>query len=161
MKKLLYLLIALPLLALGACHNDDDNHPDVNIGFTYSGITEVDGTFYAVKGDTIDIDSVFVNPVNPSQKAAIGAVNYVFDGQPLGMVPAPPFAFSLLSEPMPLGNHTLRLQMTVFQEGKTASIAWLTVPLAVVADSADIPSTPAPRSVSGPSTFSGSARIQQ
>lgn len=162
MKKLLYLLIALPLLALGlaSCH-DDDNHPDVNIGFSYSGATEIDGTLYAVKGDTIGIDSIFVNPVDASQRAAIGAVTYVFDGQPLGVAPTPPFNLQLLTEPMPLGNHTLRLQMSVFQEGKTASIAWLTIPVAIVADSADIPASPAPRSIDGASTFTGAARIQK
>ena len=51
MKKLLYLLIALPLLAITACSHDDDDYPDVKIGFSYTGGTEVDGTLYAVQGD--------------------------------------------------------------------------------------------------------------
>ena len=60
MKKLLFILMALPLLAatMVSCSDDDKDVPEVNIGITYSGATDVDGTLYTVQGDTISIDSV-------------------------------------------------------------------------------------------------------
>ncbi|MCM1028079.1 MAG: hypothetical protein NC342_01000 [Pseudoflavonifractor sp.] len=161
MKKLLYLLIALPLIAFMASCSDDDDHPDVKIGFSYSGATEVDGTLYSVKGDTLDIDSVFCDPVDPAKRAIIGDVTYVLDGRPLGIAPTPPFPISLLTSDIPLGDHTLRLQMSVFQEGKTASIAWLTIPVAIVEDPADIPAAAAPHSSDTPTSFSGIAHYAQ
>lgn len=160
MKKLLYLLIALPLLAITACSHDDDDYPDVKIGFSYTGGTEVDGTLYAVQGDTLDIDSVFCDPVDPAKKAVIGDVAYVFDGRPLGIAPTPPFPISLLTKEIPLGDHTMRLQMTVFQEGKTAAIAWLTIPVAIVETSADIPGGAAPQT-GDHRTFTGAARYDK
>lgn len=161
MKKLLYLLIALPLLAMVACSDDDKNLPDVKIGFSYSGCSEINGTLYAVQGDTLDIDSVFAEPVNAGQPAIIGDVTYVLDGRPLGIAPTPPFPLSLLTRSLQTGSHTLRLQMSVFQKDKTPGIAYLTVPVAIVATADEIPSDPTPSTPDAVQHYSGHAEVTE
>lgn len=138
MKKLLYLLIALPALLFAACSNDDD-YPDVKVGISYEGATSVDGTLYCVQGDTLTVDSVFVTPVNPNSRALIGSVTYVFDGRPLGIAPSEPFAISILTETIPTGSYDMRLQMSVFENGRTPGIAYVTVPVTIVKSASDIP----------------------
>lgn len=156
MKKLLFILMALPLLAatMVSCSDDDKDVPEVNIGITYSGATDVDGTLYTVQGDTISIDSVYCTPAEGTKPAMINDVAYVLDGRPLGISPVPPFSISLDTEGFPVGRHVLTLQMTVLQEGESVGTAWMPVPIAVVDTITDIPSGATP---GGSATFTGKA----
>lgn len=154
MKKLLYLLLALPLLAMISCSDDDKDLPDVSIGFSYSGATDVDGTLYNVRGDTLSIDSVFCTPAEGTKPAAIANVTYVFDGLPLGYTPISPFAIDILTSDVAAGRHTLTLEMTVLQEGKSIGTAWMPLPVAVVDTITDIPAGASP---STHSTYRGTA----
>ena len=56
MKKLLFLLLALPLLGLAVSCDDDDNLPKVDITFSYTNGTVVGSQVYVVKPDTLYID---------------------------------------------------------------------------------------------------------
>lgn len=138
MKKLLYLLLALPLM-LVSCSNDDD-YPEVRVGVDYTGATTVDGTLYVVRGDTLNIDSVYVTPIDASKPAVISSVTYVLNGVSLGIAPTSPYSLSILTEPLKAGKYDLRLQMGVFQNGKTPGIAYVTLPVAVVDNASQIPS---------------------
>lgn len=137
MKKLLYLLIALPLM-LASCQNDDD-YPEVKVGVDYTGATTVDEQLYVIKGDTLSIDSVFVTPVDPSKPALISSVTYVLNGVPLGIAPTSPFKLQILTAPLETGKYTLRLQMGVYQNDKTPGIAYVSLPIRVVDSASDIP----------------------
>lgn len=139
MKKLLFLLAALPLLFLTACHDDDDL-PNVNVGITYSGATSVDGTLYAVQGDTLAIDSVYVTPVEPNSRAAIGSVTYVLDQRIVSYTPFEPFAISIQTGVLPVGKHLLRLDMSVLQVDKSLGAYYLGIPFVIVESKDDIPS---------------------
>lgn len=140
MKKLLFLLLALPLM-LVSCHDDND-YPNVRVGVDYSGATNSQGTLYLVQGDTLNVDSVFVTPVDPTKPAVISSVTYVLNGTPLGVAPTSPYSLSILTAPLQPGKYTLRLQMGVFQNGKTPGIAYVYLPFEVVESSADIPAGP-------------------
>lgn len=144
MKKFLFLLLALPLIAILSSCNDEKNIPDVNVGFTYSGATEVNGTLYAVQGDTLQIDSVYCTPVQGTKPALVANVTYQLDGLPLAYNPVSPFKLSLLTGTMPTGSHVLGLRMTVLQEGKSIGTVWLPIKIAVVANSAEVPSSANP-----------------
>lgn len=163
MKKLIFLLIALPLMALSfvSCSDDSDDIPDVNIGFTYSGATAVNGTLYSVLGDTLSIDSVYCTPAAGTKPAMIGNVSYILDGRPLAFTPVVPFNISLLTGSMPVGRHQLTLQMTVLQEGKSIGTAWMPVQIAIVSAAADIPSGANPSDPDSPSTYNGTAKISK
>ena len=61
MKKLVYLLLALPLMVIAAaCSDDDSNLPDVSIHVDYKNAKVVDRQVYVVKGDTLVVDSIYV-----------------------------------------------------------------------------------------------------
>lgn len=139
MKKLLYLLAALPLLFFASCHDDDDL-PEVNVGIDYSGATSVDGVLYAVQGDTISIDSVYVSPVNPNSRAMISGVTYYLDQRLLGFAPISPFSVGILTDNMPTGKHALRLDMTVLETGREVGAYYVLMPIKIVSDSTQIPS---------------------
>lgn len=161
MKKLLYLLLMIPMLALVACSDDDNDVPDVKLGFTYSGATDVDGTLYTVQGDTLGIDSVYCTPTEGTKPAMIANVTYVLDGRPLGYSPVAPFSISLLTDEMPVGRHTLTLEMTVLQEGKSIGTGWMPIPVAVVDTVTDIPAGANPPAPGTPSTYTGTATINK
>ncbi len=163
MKKLLFLLLALPMLAVSmmSCSDDDKNVADVNIGFSYSGATDISGTLYTVQGDTLAIDSVYCNPTQGAKPAMISNVAYSFDGRPMGINPISPFSVSILTESLPTGNHILGLTMTVLQEGKSVSTVWLPIKVAVVANDTDIPSSANPALAGAKSTYSGRATITE
>lgn len=160
MKKLLFLLMAIPLFAASmvSCSDDDKDVVDVNIGFSYSGATDISGTLYTVQGDTLAIDSVFCNPAQGAKPAMITNVAYKLDGRPLGINPVPPFSVSILTESLPAGSHVLSLTMTVLQEGKSVNTAWMPIKIAVVQDETDIPSSANPSAIGTPSTYFGRAR---
>ena len=60
MKKLYYtLLLALPMLYLASC-DDDNNLPDVDVSIQIDGGVGVDGAIYVVQGDTLKIEGINV-----------------------------------------------------------------------------------------------------
>ena len=138
MKKLLYFLIALPMLILASCHDENDL-PDVNVGITYTGATSLDGSLYIVQGDTVTIDSVYVTPVNPNSRALVANVTYFLDQRLMSYSPIAPFSMGFLTENLPVGKHTLRLDMTVLEVDREPGTYYLLVPLTVVADSTKLP----------------------
>lgn len=80
MNKLLYLAFAaLPLMAVTSC-NDDDDLPSVDITVNYENGVQVDGTVYAVMGDTLKITGVDVKPTRAGKQATGGIVTYSLNG---------------------------------------------------------------------------------
>ena len=163
MKKLLFLLLALPMLAVTmmSCSDDDKDVADVNIGFSYSGATDISGTLYTVQGDTLAIDSVFCTPTQGTKPAMIANVAYQLDGRPLGINPVSPFSISILTESLPTGSHVLGLTMTVLQEGKSVSTVWMPIKVAVVQNDTDVPSSANPALAGAKSTYSGRATVTE
>lgn len=123
MKKLYYLLLALPLFAiLAACDDDDKNIPEVSLSIEYSGGTLNDGTLYVVEGDTLKIDALVVTPAPGTGKAVLGQTTYLWDGRPFYTTGIAPFSVAIGTADMAEGNHTLTINSQIFQEGK--SIGW-------------------------------------
>lgn len=145
MKRHFYplLLLALPLLFLSAC-NDDDDLPDVDITVNVDGLYQADGQLYAVKDTPLQINSVTVAPVGTSKEAALGSVRYYCNGvyQVTSMV-APYEATFNLAE-VPEGVNVLGLQMGVFQVDKSIAWANLEFKFTVVDDAASLPAGAVP-----------------
>lgn len=139
MKKMMYLLLALPMLMLAACDDDDNKVAQVTFSMDYSGATEVDGVYYVVEGTPFVIDGVSVTPVRQGVKAIVTQVSYGVDGTFLGTSLAEPFGATIPTEGMALGRHTLTMQMPVMEEGCAPSNAFVKVPFEVVAADSDIP----------------------
>ena len=73
-KILSMMLFALPLLALTACHDEDDL-PDVDFNFTIENATRADGYLYIVQGETMEITSIEVVNKDSGKPAIITAAN--------------------------------------------------------------------------------------
>lgn len=137
MKKLLYLLLALPML-LVSC-NDEDDLPQVKMSINYSGAATVDGELYAVQGDTIYVDSITIQPVREGKRASIISVSYYWDGWLMGVVPQPPFSASIAVTGNKVGKHILSIQMPIVEDGCAAATAYTSYTVNVVASPEDIP----------------------
>lgn len=139
MKRLIYTLLALPLMLLAACSNDDDL-PQVDFDVAFSGATNVDGTFYVVKGDAFTVDAVTVTPISGSKQAAIGAVSYIWDYIAFGTVIEPPFGMSLSTDNLPAGRHVMQMEASILQVDKAIGMAYFGYPVVIVDSADEIPS---------------------
>lgn len=148
MKRLIYFLLALPLLVFTACSNDDEL-PDVSFDITFSGATNVDGVFYIVNGDEFSIDGISVKP-NSGGDAAIGAVTYGWNFMEIGSSITPPFSMIIDTEDLGVSDNVLQIEASVLQVDKAIAIAYFKYPVKIVASAADIPS--------GEKVFTGSMK---
>lgn len=137
MKRLIYLLFALPLF-LASCSNDDEL-PEVKFTVDYSGAVSVDNVLYVVQGDTLAIDEINVTPVDGTKPATIGAASYSWDYLFIGTSMTPPFGLELQTATLPVGNHILQFETTVFQEGKSIASAYFSYKVKIVESADDIP----------------------
>ncbi len=140
MKKLFYLLLALPLIFVACDDDDDDKFPEVRVAFETSGSTVVDGRIYVVQGDTLSIDSIGVEAVNSKKQVAIGAVTYYWDYLAIGTNVVKPYNISLITKNVPLGNHLLQVECSLLAVDYPIITAFFTYPVTVVATAEEIPS---------------------
>jgi hypothetical protein len=138
MKRLIYCLIALPLLMITSCSNDDEL-PDVTFNVSFSGATNVDGVFYVVEGDAFAIDGISVKPVSGGE-AAIGAVTYGWNYMEIGSTITPPFNMAINTAVLGVSDNVLQIEASVLQVDKSIAIAYFKYPVKIVASADDIPS---------------------
>lgn len=156
MKHILYFLIAaLPLVAVTACNDDDDDLPDVSFTVDFSGASRVGDTIYVAQGDTLSIDAVRVTNNESSKPAIITYVAYFWDYLRVGATAdaADNFAFDIYIDPAtPTGRHLLELYAPVYAVDKSPAFALLAYDVKVVASADDIPS-------GGTSTLTATPRL--
>ncbi len=141
MKKLLFtLLMALPVLFLASCHDDDDL-PDVSLNIAYSGGTIVDNELYVVAGDTLVIDSLWVTPKDATKNAAVLAVSYRLQGWPIENVSFIPFRCVVPTPSLEPGSYQLGIYASIIQVDKTPASAYAQRTINIVENASDIPAT--------------------
>lgn len=138
MKKVLYLLMALPLF-LASCDDDDNDFPRVKIGVEVSGCQVVDGVIYVVQGDTLSVDSLSVVAVDGKTRVAIAAVNYYWDRMYVETNVIPPFQFTIDTGKAMIGRHLLHIRSSLLAVDYPPVIAYLDYPVKIVASPQDIP----------------------
>lgn len=142
MKKLFYLLLALPLMSLlSACDDDDNKIPDVSISIDYdaSTATLTDGTFYVVKGETFKINGLVVTPAPGTGKAVLGNTTYFLDGLPFYTTGIAPFGVEIGTSDIEEGLHTLSVNTQIYQVDKSLGWGVFEYKLAIVAAPEDQP----------------------
>lgn len=139
MKRILYLLLVLPLLGLISSCNDDKDLPQVSLSIDYTGATMQDGTLYVVQGDTLNITALKAIPDEGTKAATLGVVAYFWDGIPQGRTALSPYAISIKTNDMELGNHSLGVNATVLQVDKEVGFAIAQFPIVIVENNADNP----------------------
>ena len=139
MKRLIYLLLVLPLLGLVSSCDDDKDLPQVSLSIDYTGATEEDGTIYVVQGDTLNVTALRAVPAEGTKAATLGVVAYFWDGIPQGRTAISPFAISINTADMELGQHYLGVNATVLQVDKEVGFAVTRFPIVIVANDSEQP----------------------
>ena len=151
MKKLLFLLLMLPLGLFVASCDDDNKVPEVSVSAKVSGAVVDNGVIYVVKGETFQFESLdLVN--NTGKNGCIGSVTYFLDGLVVGTAVSPPFQFVVDTENLPVGNHLISADASVYVVDYSVCWGVFQFPVKVVADESDLPGEP------GESVFQGTIR---
>lgn len=152
MKKIMWLLLALPLMAVMTSCHDDDDLPDVILTVNYENAINYDDVLYVVRGDTLKIDSVAATPATPQGKAVqLLGVSYRWNGWLLGTTLIPPFSATIATDNFEPADYILGMECPVIQIDKTPGTAFITRKVRIVASEEDLPSAvdPASRHRSG------------
>ncbi len=140
MKKLLIFLITLPLLGAIFTACSDDKNPDVTVTAEYENAVVSNGMVYVVKGDTLVVDSLFVEAVNTSHKAMIiGPVSYYLNGYPVARVVVAPYKVAIPTDSLAVGAYQLQIGLNVAEEDYPLGVTTSEVTVNVVNSVADVP----------------------
>lgn len=137
MKKLIYLLLLLPFAALTSCEKEDLAPFDMTL--TLGGVSQYDGSFYAVQGDDITIESLKVNPVG-GKNTALSNVMFYVDGVPLWANPWDTengITFSTAN--LPAGTHTIGINGNLLQVDQSIQVFAVTYKLVLVDSEEGLP----------------------
>lgn len=137
MKKLLYLLLLMPMFFMASC-SDDDDLPAVDLKIEFSGVTSYDNTLYTVKGDTVTVKRISATALN-GKPAGVTNVTYYLDGLPLLYTNLAPYSAQLNTEDLPVGLHAISMSFNILEVDKSISSAITTYRLNIVQSVDDIP----------------------
>lgn len=140
-KKLLYLLVCtLPVLGFTACHDDDEDIPNVDFSIQISGGEYSDGQIYAVAGTDLTIEGITVVNQEQGKGAMIPYANYYWDYSFLGQSVEQPYGYNIvIPEDYELGKHLLEITCPVYAVDKAPAYAILSYPVVVVESADQLP----------------------
>lgn len=136
MKKLLYLLMFLPITLLASCSKDEV--PSADITMTLGNVALVDGKIYAVEGTPVTVESITVNSTN-GKATGLSTVEYSIDHRTVSVVPDSPFSYEVDPTWFPVGNHLFQSQFLVLQVDRSIFTAEVALVIHVVPTVDDIP----------------------
>lgn len=130
MKKLLYLLLLLPMGLFTSCHDENDL-PSVDVTITYENAAEINGSLYVLNGSDLTIEGIDVEGLGGKQ-AALSGVTYVLDNHYLGFTMEAPFNAVINANYLPVGRHALSMSFDILQIDKSIASAEITTMVTVV-----------------------------
>lgn len=136
MKKILYLLLVMPMLLLAGC-KDDDDVPNVDLSIALDNVVVKENTIYIVEGTTLSVTGVTCQGIGSN--AILTSVTYYWDEVRNPPMVISPFAFNIDPSVMPVGHHTLGLYINVAQEGKSMGYIAMSIDVIVVESEEDLP----------------------
>lgn len=136
MKRLIYLLFALPLFMV-AC-SDDNDLPKFDLRVEMTGQTEItdNGVIVVPQGTPLTIESLTAVDASAKDLTFGGATyywDYVFQGSTL----VAPFGMTFNTENLPLGSHLLQIYIPVFAVNYSPSEAIASYTVKIVEPSSD------------------------
>ncbi len=140
MKKLFCLLLALPLMFLASC-NDDDKVPQFDVKVVFGeGVTVDNNVITVEQGQPVSIESV--SPVNSNAKEiAFGPVTYQLDYGTGLTVNVQPYAMTFETATLPVGTHRLNMTFPVYAVGYSVARSVVSYEL-VVTEPSETPDAP-------------------
>ena len=143
MKKLLYLLLALPFAFMAAsCSDDDKDLPDVNVTMTFDNAAEKDGIIYVAESDTLKITNIVTKAVDSNNNAAITNVAYYWNYYPAPGLTWSNLPINIPMKEMPLvesGYNVLGMDATVLEVDKSIAYCYIRVPIKAVKSAEEFP----------------------
>jgi hypothetical protein len=103
------------------------------------GRYQVDGVYYVVEGEELNIDAIKVTPKSGYKAATLGATSYYWNYQFLGTTIVEPFGITVDTEGMEPGDYIMQIRSTVYQVDRAAGIAYIVLPVKIVADDDGVP----------------------
>ncbi|MBD5285471.1 MAG: hypothetical protein HDS29_04240 [Bacteroides sp.] len=161
MKKLFYMLLALPLFFFASCNDDDNDLPDFKVKVDISGQSEVteDGVIVIPSGNQFSIDAVSIVE-SDAKEIAIGGVSYYWDYVLLDASNIiPPYGITLNTAGISEGDHILQIYMPIFAVGYSPAEALLTYKVKIVEPVAD--ETPDDSGTATTTTITASPKVTQ
>ncbi|MDE6791626.1 MAG: hypothetical protein K2J48_00870 [Muribaculaceae bacterium] len=137
MRKILFILLFLPMLLLESCSKDDDL-AQVEISLEISGVAKSGNNLYTIQGEDVSVDKIEVTSLT-DQNAIIQRVVFSLDGFPLPINIENPFTTSFSTEDLRVGQHNLGMSGVVLQVDKTLTDVHVSVPIIIVESEADLP----------------------
>lgn len=135
------MILALPIMAFALQSCDDDNDfPPVDITVNIEGATQVDNTLYVVQGEPFNISSITLTD-NTTKGAVIGSATYFWDYANIGGTIVKPYGISFDTSVMPLGEHLLQINISVYAVDYSPCMGLISNKVVVVASTDDIPSS--------------------
>lgn len=140
MKKLLYSLLAAPLLFGMAACSDDKEAPDAEITAQFSGVYTVpdDNVIYVVEGNPVVVESVSVESTGDEQ-VAIGPVTYIWNGFDMGTTPVTPFKYEISTDYLTKEYNLLSLRTNLLVVDHPLYTALVQYKIQVVPDEDSLP----------------------
>lgn len=156
MKRLLTIVaIALPMLLLTACSDDDKDLPDVDFVVDVQDAVYSDGQLYVVAGETLTINSIQVVNREQGKSALIPYADYYWDYIRIAQVVEPPFGVDIYINPETrIGKHVLEIYAPIYAVDKAPAFGVLQYTVNVVASADDLPGD-------GATSFTATPKVQE
>lgn len=140
MKKLLSLLLLLPLIFIASCGNHEEDFPQVNLILTIdnASVDNVTKEFYLLKGTHSEIESLKAHSLT-GQAAACTSCIFKIDGHQITDTNTEPFSSNIPTEKLSVGNHKLEAFTTILQVDKTIANGVISLNFKVVEKEEELP----------------------
>lgn len=137
MKKLLYLLLILPVISLVSC-DDDKDAPKVTVSVNIEGATRVGDVLYVVQGDDLTVESIGIKS-SEGKDAIIGSATYYWDYYRFFATITKPYGVTITTSDVPEGSHLLEAVVTVYAVDYPPCEALLSYKVQIVKSAEQIP----------------------
>lgn len=150
MKKLLYLLLLLPMaLAFSSCSNDDDL-PNVKITMDFGNAVVKDGVIYVVEDQNLILNNIETKAIDSDKSATLANIRYFWNYVPTPYLTWSPLPLEIPIAEMPLasnGYNILGMNTTILEVDKSIAYANIEIPIQVVATADELPDGQTPGDV--------------
>ncbi len=156
MKKIISMLLALPLLLLAACHDDKGGDlPNVDVTVDISGGTVINDQIYVVADTVLSVDSIGVKNLEAGKAAMISGANYYWDYQFIGQNLQSPFGLNInIPQGTKPGSHLLRITAPLLAVDKAPAYLDMHYIVTIVKTADEIPGQ-------GTQTISGHHKVTE
>lgn len=141
MKKLLYLLLLLPMALVTASCDDDNKVPDVSINTSIEGGVYKDGVIYVVQGTPLVLEVSLDN--HTDKEGQLGVITFYWDHYLAGQAVTVPYTIEIPTATQPVGNHLLQAEMPVYVVDYPLCVGYFDYVVKIVPSADDLPAPPA------------------